>query len=168
MAACAYEEPIRSWIIRLKYGGLDAVAPLLAAVLQAAWRLQPEAAPDPVIPVPLHPSRLRQRGFNQALLLAQHLAPVGGIHPDWLGRRVPTRPQVELGGAARRRNPEQAFEASPEVAGQSVWVLDDVMTTGATLQEIARTLKQAGARKVQALVVARRFREAETFGPEGG
>ncbi len=166
-AACAYEEPVRSWVVRFKYGGHDALAPLLAALLQATWR-RASAETEVLIPVPLHPSRLRFRGFNQSLLLAQHLkASTLSLKPHWLQRSRPTRPQVELSGVARQQNPKQAFVARPEVAGQSIWLVDDVMTTGATLQEVARTLKAAGARKVQALVVARRFLETDLPGGEG-
>jgi len=126
----------------------------------------PEDAPqaggftfDIVVPVPLHPKRLRQRGYNQSERIAYYLAKEKGWRLETGGlRRVKfASPQTRLGAAARRENVVGAFEVTePErFRGLSVALVDDVITTGATLGEIAKLLKQAGATRVWALAVAR-------------
>jgi ComF family protein len=112
---------------------------------------------DVVIPVPLHPKRLKHRGFNQALEIARSLAyyidtpfQAGGV---WRVRD--TRPQTELPYEERAKNARGAFACALDLSGKTVAVLDDVMTTGATLNELARILKQAGARRIENVVVAR-------------
>jgi ComF family protein len=112
---------------------------------------------DFVVPVPLHPWRRMLRGFNQADALARHLnLPV--VHALW--RTVSTTPQAGLRKAERRRNVSAAFRLSPFVhrgrlQDAYVVLVDDVRTTGATLDACARVLKKAGAREVRALTVAR-------------
>ena len=117
----------------------------------------PEA--DLILPVPLHRRRLRQRGFNQALLLARALyAPWRSrLHPDLLRRIRWTEPQINLTGDDRRRNVRRAFAVPrPEkVEGRRVLLVDDVFTTGATVNECARVLKRAGAESVHVLTLAR-------------
>lgn len=117
------------------------------------WRV------DFLVPVPLHPLRLRKRGFNQAGRLAQALGRRLGMPTEErsLVRRVPTPPQVGLGRRARFRNMGRAFDLrSPErVAGRTVLLVDDVITTGATMNACARVLKQAGAVRVHAWALAR-------------
>ena len=111
---------------------------------------------DLIVPVPLHPKRLKQRGFNQALLLARAFPEVP------LGREAVVRvrhtvPQVELKPKERRDNVKGAF-AVPDpalVKGKNVLLLDDVYTTGATVRECAKVLRRAGARRVDVLTVAR-------------
>lgn len=114
---------------------------------------------DVIMPIPLHLSRLHLRGFNQALLLADSLEQkfsVGCCY-DNLVRSRPTRPQVELSGEDRIRNVSGAFSlVRPEdVMGRNVLLIDDVFTTGATMNECARILKLSGARQVTALTLAR-------------
>ena len=108
-----------------------------------------------VLPVPLHPLRERWRGFNQS----RELAKKAGLNPveRVLTRIVNTTPQTTLAGgsAARRQNIRGAFAATAAVRGLSVLLVDDVMTSGATLFEAARTLKNAGAKTVTGLLVAR-------------
>ena len=101
--------------------------------------------------------RERERGFNQALLLAGHLAAASGlaVTPRWLSRSRGTRPQTELMAGERRVNVARAFSASPRAAGAHVVLVDDIMTTGATVAECARTLRVVGARTVGVLTVAR-------------
>jgi ComF family protein len=114
---------------------------------------------DLIIPVPLHKTRLRQRGFNQALLLAHELGSVFNlpICYDNLVRIRPTRPQIELSGQDRIKNVAAAFSLlrAEEMLGKTILLIDDVFTTGATMNECARMLKQAGADHVTALTIAR-------------
>jgi len=114
---------------------------------------------DLIIPVPLHVKRLRQRGFNQALLLAQFLCEVHGVplSYDELLRVKPTKPQVELSGEERKTNVANAFAIRNKgcMAGKRVMLVDDVFTTGATLNECASVLKGDGAVRVVAITLAR-------------
>lgn len=119
-----------------------------------------EAPPswDAVVPVPLHPRRLRWRGFNQSQELARAAARRIGaelLHRA-LERTRETIPQTELSGSERKENIKDAFYAeSGQIAGKRLLLVDDVLTTGATLEECARTLKRAGAASVDVLVLAR-------------
>ncbi len=112
-----------------------------------------------LVPVPLHPRRRRERGFNQSALLAREIARRTGkaTCPDALCRRVDTVPQAGLSAAARRRNVRDAFavQRRAAVAGRTVVLVDDVLTTGATALACARRLGEAGAREVRLLTVAR-------------
>ncbi|HEY5648583.1 MAG TPA: ComF family protein [Nitrospiria bacterium] len=114
---------------------------------------------DCVIPVPLHPERLREREFNQALLICDELVLPGGgrVIPDGLHRKRQTRPQIGLKALERRKNVRGAFVLKrPEaVRRKKVLLVDDVFTTGATAQECARVLKRGGAREVHVLTLAR-------------
>jgi ComF family protein len=114
---------------------------------------------DIVMPVPLHPKRLRQRGFNQALLLSHGVSGAFDIFlcVDNLIRCRFTRPQVELSGVERIKNVAGAFtiRRPGEVADKSVLLVDDVFTSGATMNECAAALKQGGASRVTALTLAR-------------
>ena len=105
-----------------------------------------------IMPVPLHPRRLRARGFNQSLLLARGVASKTGAELDFLSlrRRKFTRPQTELSSEERKRNVRKAFEVvNPEaVKGRTILLVDDVATTGSTLNECAKALKRAGADSV--------------------
>jgi ComF family protein len=127
-----------------------------------AWRISPDLEPvDIIIPVPLHPSSLRERGYNQAALLAGPVAEEAGstILESALNRIRRTRPQFHLGKIDRLTNVQDAFAIAPEAVsslkGLQVLLVDDVCTTGATLVECSRILKRAGASGVKALVLAR-------------
>jgi ComF family protein len=113
--------------------------------------------PDVLIPVPLHSSRLRSRGYNQAWELVRHLSKITGIpssHKVCL--RIKKTPlQTSLKASERRRNLKQAFAIKQDVKGLHICIIDDVMTTGSTLEAIASMLKSAGADRVTGLVVAR-------------
>ncbi|SFS16427.1 comF family protein [Dyella sp. OK004] len=114
--------------------------------------------PDLILPVPLHPKRLRQRGYNQALELARPLAAAWHVpmRSDILQRERDTAAQTELDRAARRRNMRGAFSLSASIALPAhIALLDDVMTTGATLAECALRLKRAGVRRVDVWALAR-------------
>jgi ComF family protein len=110
-----------------------------------------------VVPVPLARARERARGYNQAALLAERIA--DGLRvplrPRWLARVRDTPAQSDLTAAERRANVRRAFAASPAVRGAHVVVVDDVLTTGATVSECARALRAAGAAAVGVLTVAR-------------
>ncbi len=128
--------------------------------LVALWRGQsrPIALPEVLVPVPLHRARLRQRGYNQALELARPLARALGVslRHDLLARTRSTAAQSELDAPTRRRNVRGAFVVRAEAALPAhVAVLDDVMTTGATLAECARVLKRAGVARVDVWALAR-------------
>jgi ComF family protein len=119
----------------------------------------PEARPDLILPVPLHPARERERGFNQSLLLARRLGRAWNlpVRADVLARTIATPPQAELDAQARRANVRGAFAVRrPElVAARHVIVVDDVFTTGSTVTACAQILRRGGARTVGVLTVAR-------------
>ena len=154
LAFYRYAFPVEELIQALKYRGTLAVAPFLAGRL--AERLVGVAA-HCIVPLPLHPRRLAERGFNQAAELARPAARSLGLDLllEEVIRDLPTAPQVGLPWAERRRNVRGAFRCTLDLAGRSVAVIDDVMTTGATLDEFARTLKKHGAARVTNCVVAR-------------
>jgi ComF family protein len=156
-AAGVYTGVLRDALHAFKFRGKRALArPLGRLVLeQCGGVLGPHV--DALVAVPLTRERERERGFNQAELLAAHLAATSGLplRPRWLARCRGTRPQTELTAAERRANVARAFTASPRAAGAHVVLVDDVFTTGATVAECARTLRAAGARAVGVLAVAR-------------
>jgi ComF family protein len=165
-----YEGAVRAGIHALKYHGRTAVGVPLGALLAEAGGARLPAAPlallDAIVPVPLHPARQAERGFNQAELLARACGRRWGL-PVWpraLRRVRPTRPQTELDGAARRANVRGAFAVSwsAPVAGRRLLLVDDVLTTGATLGAAATALRAAGATLVGALVLARASGEDRT------
>lgn len=154
-AAFIYAYPVDALIQALKYGGQLALAGLFAHKLYQ--RLGKAAGVDLIVPLPLHPARLAERGFNQAAEIAKDLSRLTGVAMDaQLGRRVRnTAPQTDLPWRARAANMRQAFACEQDLSGMSVAVVDDVMTTGATLNEFALTLKRSGAARVENWVVAR-------------
>jgi ComF family protein len=154
-AALAYAFPLDQMIPRLKYQGQLAIAPVLGACLAEAVEHAPR--PDRLIAMPLHAARIRERGFNHASEIARTVARQLGLPLDLANsRRIrDTPPQMGLKHDARRRNVRGAFACSGEVRGQRIALVDDVMTTGTSLEELAATLKQAGAREVHCWVVAR-------------
>ena len=155
-AALAYGFPADVLIQQLKFHGELALAPLLGNFLSKC--ISNEKV-DNIVPVPLSSSRLRSRGYNQALEIARHLANVTGtrLAPELCERRRDTPAQMDLPLAERVKNVRGAFHCPGIVGGATIAVLDDVMTTGATLDEVAATLKRAGAARVVNWVVARTF-----------
>jgi ComF family protein len=150
----AYDGALRAIVHALKYEGRRSLAePLADLMRQRAADLLHGAAC--VVPVPLHPSRRRHRGFNQAADLARHLGlPVVGA----LARVRATATQTDLPAAQRHRNVRKAFAATracSSLVGSVVVLVDDVCTTGATLEACAAALKAAGAREVRAITAAR-------------
>ena len=155
-----YEGSLKTVIHALKFAGRRRAAGRLAeALLEAEARRLLVATSDVLVAVPLHPRRLRERGFNQAALLALELArrTSRSVCPDALVRRLDTAPQAGLTAAARRRNVRDAFAVRRKavVAGRTVTLVDDVVTTGATALACGRELLAAGAREVRLLSVAR-------------
>jgi ComF family protein len=149
-----YDGPLRAIVHALKYQGRRSIAPRLAALMRdrGAEALDGACA---VVPVPLHRSRLRERGFNQAADLARHL----GLPVCHALRRIRATPaQAALPAARRHGNVRDAFgprRAMRRLRGEIVVLVDDVCTTGATLEACARTLKEAGVAEVRALTAAR-------------
>ena len=147
-------------IHQFKYAGKSHFANSLGFLLGAFARKWLDKTDRIVMmPVPLHPKKLCERNFNQSLLLARYAAPLLGTELDFLSlRRIKyTQPQTGLKSDERRKNVRGAFEVVDRkvVKGRSVLLVDDVTTTGSTLNECARTLKRAGVRDVFCLTVAR-------------
>lgn len=164
IAAAAFDGQAELSIRRFKYPerGLRGLDPAPRAVVEQlareASRRVPGPPPDLLVPVPLHPRRLRDRGFNQAALLARGIARSWGVPvaPRALHRVRDTPTQTGLGRQARRRNVAGAFRcrlATP--IPPRIWLVDDVVTTGSTLEEAARVLRRAGARHVAGICAAR-------------
>lgn len=156
-AAVAYSGPVPPAIHAMKYEGYFAVAAPLAQLMVEVWPAWPAPA-DIVVPVPLHPERQRERGYNQSQLLTAHLCQSLAltVEADGLKRLRHTRPQVGLSGKDRLNNVDGAFGAVRErVAGKRVLLVDDVFTTGATLGAAASALLLAGASSVSAYCLAR-------------
>ena len=159
LAVWEYEEPLPTLIHALKYGGMWKLAPQLSREMARQIRAHERfAAADSLVPVPLHRLRRRERGFNQSEKLAEGISKVTGqaLFPA-LERARYTRTQTTLSAEERRNNVEGAFRVRKGVAacGRSVLLVDDVLTTGATVRECARVLWQAGAAEVSVVVAAR-------------
>jgi len=156
-AAFVYCHPARDMVLALKHGQGFALLDWLGGELNA---LLDGIEADCIVPVPLHARRLVERGFNQSCELARHVAQETGW-PLWreaLVREVDTPKFAGLRSKQRRREVRGVFRCVEDFSGKHVLVLDDVMTSGATLDELARILKQRGAMRVTNLVVARTLR----------
>ncbi len=153
-ALFAYDFPIDQMVHQLKYGHQLIIAHWFGQ--QLARRFGSLQA-DVIIPLPLHPDKLRERGFNQALEIARPLASTLGLKPlvDICLRTRATHTQTDLPVKERPANVRNAFYCTTRLDGQHVLLVDDVMTTGATLNECAQSLKQQGASQVTAIVVGR-------------
>lgn len=155
-----YEGTLQEVIHAMKYRPVFSLVRPLAGLLSGQFTVHwAGQMPDALVPVPLHRLRLRQREFDQALALANRLGQEVGI-PVWsetLIRHTHTRSQIGLSATKRRRNIRGAFRVQPGRAceGRSLLLIDDVYTTGATAQECARTLRRAGAARVDVYTVAR-------------
>lgn len=159
MAAVTYEYPWSRLILEFKFGGRPGWAASFATLLRSAPWVEPALEKAGlVIPMPLSVQRLRQRGFNQALELARQLAP-GKSGQGLLLRIQDTPPQSALKRAQRLQNVQHAFAVEPlragELSGASVVLLDDVMTSGASMYAAAATLRAAGAAHITGIVLAR-------------
>jgi ComF family protein len=154
-----YDDPLRTAIRAFKYRGQRGLAQPLGSLLASHVKLLASET-DVVVPVPLHSSRERQRGYNQAMLLASACVGRTGlpVERNVLCRTHATRPQVGLGAAARRENVAHAFVATPRglraLTGKRVLLVDDVTTSGATLEAAAAALRRVGVASVWGLALA--------------
>lgn len=153
-AALVYGFPADVLIQALKFRGELALAPFLGDILLKCISIDGVAC---IVPVPLSAQRLRSRGYNQALEIARRVSSATGtrLAPELCERSRDTATQMDLPLAERAKNVRGAFHCPGIIGGATVAVLDDVMTTGATLDEMAATLKRAGAARVVNWVVAR-------------
>ncbi len=146
--ALAFDGPARALVHALKYEGRPSAADDLAEAVGPLVGRAARGAVDAIVPVPLHAVRLRERGFNQAEIIARRIAPFVGapVEASWLRRVRPTRTQTDLSRTERLANVRLAFEACGDpAAGRRLLLVDDVVTTGATLAAAAAALGAAGA-----------------------
>lgn len=152
-----FEDPVRHGVLSLKYGARFEQARVLGQLM--AQQLAQRAAPLPelLIPVPLPRTRLYTRGYNQAMELARALQRVLGLQIDHRCARLLRAPRDQIGqtAAQRRRNLREAFVVERDLSGMHVALIDDVMTTGATLDALARAARKAGAAHIEAWALAR-------------
>jgi len=157
-AAMAYDDGSRALILSFKHGGRTEGLASFAAQMRRAGRDVLEGA-ELLIPVPLHPSRLIKRRYNQAVLLARALAKItpAEFAPDILFRTKRTESQGGFNARARADNVRGAFSVknADQIKGRHIVLIDDVLTTGATLESCARRLKRAGAAQVDGICLAR-------------
>ncbi len=159
-----HRAPLRAAVHALKYDGMRVLVDPLSQVLAQFWEWQSSTGgapqPDAVLPVPLHPTRVRYRGYNQSALLAEAFARRSGLRyrGGCLHRARRTRSQVGLSPHERWDNVWKAFAVQEPVAGARLLLVDDVMTTGATLEACAYALLEAGADEVWALTLTRASR----------
>ncbi len=156
-AAFRYAAPVDRLIQNLKYHGRLDLSRLLGEHLAAHLQTLDDPLPDTIVPVPLHSSRLRERGYNQSLEIARFVARALGLPLNWKdARRIrATAPQTELPRDRRRGNVRGAFTAGPAFAGRRVAIVDDVLTSGHTADALADSLRRSGAVEIRVWVVAR-------------
>ncbi len=156
-AAFRYQDPIPELIAGLKFRHRLNLGRLLGTLLADHLSRQAGPLPDAIVPVPLHPRRLRERGFNQSLEIARVVGRTLALPIDrhCCARLLPTTPQARLERQARLRNLRGAFRATPGLDGLHLALLDDVVTTGTTVGELTRVLQRAGAARVDVWAVAR-------------
>ncbi|WP_457578012.1 double zinc ribbon domain-containing protein [Desulfomarina sp.] len=154
-----YSEPVKKLLYRLKYREDPSVLPGIADIVSCYDMSEFEHC-DYAVPVPLHIKRLRERGLNQSMLLAELFfkrISDFSVRSDVLVREIHTVPQTSLDGPARRKNLAKAFKCRGEadVSGRNICLVDDVFTTGTTVGECSRTLLEYGAKEVRILTFAR-------------
>jgi ComF family protein len=157
LCALRYAGTVPYLVQTFKYRGRLATARVLAPLLAEYLEPRLDALPQRLIPVPLHPTRLRERGYNQAQELARRIGQQLGVAIDpFACRRIrPTSPQTTLSRAERLRNPLGCFATDADLGGCHLAIVDDVVTTAATVDSLARTLRAAGATRVDDWAVAR-------------
>jgi ComF family protein len=160
LAAFAYEHPVREMVLALKFGSIFSVRDVLLKGLLRAAANAGDLHVDCIVPMPLHARRIAERGFNQSMELARGVGAALGVPvlPRLVERDIDTRHQAGMPVRQRKKNVRGAFRCVESLAGRHVLVIDDVMTSGTTLDELARTLKLAGAARVVNLLVARTLR----------
>ncbi|MDH5435281.1 MAG: ComF family protein [Gammaproteobacteria bacterium] len=161
LSAFRYSHPIDKLVQAMKFREKLDIAYLLGtlmySVIKNHYFLQRRSLPELIIPVPLHTSRLRERGFNQALELARPLSQHFAIPIDAKNclRTVATTPQSLLSGDDRSRNLKNVFHVKQTLSAQHVVIIDDVMTTGHTIDEITRTLRKSGVQQIDVWLCGR-------------
>ena len=160
-APLLYQQPVDYLVKALKFGSQLTIARLLGEWLGEDLAGRDRALPECIIPVPLHPSRLRERGFNQALELARPVSRRLGIPvlPNSVQRIRRTKPQVELNFNARGGNVRGAFAVNRPLPVHHVALIDDVITTGSTVSEVAQVLGAAGVSEIDIWACARTLRD---------
>lgn len=153
----SYEWPIDQMVHAFKFNNNIAIGRVLSTLLARRYIRQHILRPDLWVPVPLHPSRLRQRGFNQAENIANVLADETGVPIDTqlISRTLPTESQAGLSAVDRIQNVDRAFSINKPIHHQSIGIVDDVVTTASTVTELTRCLLEHGARDVQIVCLAR-------------
>jgi ComF family protein len=156
-SAFYYTTPITRWLSLFKFHNTLALSPVFSHCMLK--KIPESIDADWIIPMPLHRSRLRQRGYNQALLLAQHIQKhrTININHTLASRHKKTKAQMSLNKTKRRQNLHNAFSIHQDVSQKHIIIIDDVMTTGSSINELSRKLKQHGATRVEAWVIARAF-----------
>ncbi len=160
-----YEEDVIRLVHQLKFSEKIAFSRTLGEIMLECWKLETmknsnvdaSSKPDYLLPVPLHKSRMRQRGFNQSIELSRVIAKKLNIpiEYDGVGRIRSTSAQTGLNAIQRRKNIKGAFKVVQKISAKRVLIIDDVMTTGSTVNELARILKKAGIEQVGVLCLAR-------------
>lgn len=154
-----YDDASAPLVHSFKYGGRTVGKQTFRALARQIALMADLDSPEIIVPVPLHVRRLKERGFNQAVVLAHILFPEDTrlIYPDLMTRDRWTEPQVGLSGQNRRHNLRNAFSVRLKdmILGRRILLIDDVLTTGTTLNECAKVLKSCGALQVEALTLAR-------------
>jgi len=169
IAALTYRFPVDALIHALKYHSRLEIAPILAKLLiHHLELLDATEKPDLIIPMPLHPIRLRERGYNQAMEIARHISKELKIKiiPNGCRRTRNTPPQAELPWKLRQENVRNTFDCTHDFSGKHVAVVDDVMTTGATLNAMAQQLRKKGTVKISNWIIARVQIERFYTGPD--
>ncbi|RZS39685.1 ComF family protein [Limnobacter thiooxidans] len=155
---CDYSAPFDQWITRLKYGKAHGMAKFLGHWLGLKTQETTHLLPDLLIPVPCSNTKLKQRGYNQAALIARHAGRVlkRPVYTDWLIKTSEASAQAELGREARLQNLLGAFQTTrPMPSNTRIGLVDDVITTGATLQSCVAALEKAGADSIVLMAVCR-------------
>lgn len=156
----SYEPPITKLILQLKFNhalvNARVLGELMADKIRHEWYLS-KALPQLIVPVPLHSNRLKERGYNQSVEIARPITKALQIPIDLTPRRIKiTQAQATLSPHKRKLNVKNAFEARRRYDGLHIAVLDDVITTGHTIEEFCRTLKKAGAERIDVWCCGRR------------
>lgn len=146
-----YDFPVNAMMQRYKYGNMLSLCSFFGQVLSEKVATD---SVDLIIPMPMHPARIKERGFNQALEIAKVLGQEKLDYKSAIRQKL-TPPQASLPLKERVKNIKGAFKVSGDLSGKRIAIVDDVMTTGASLNELAKTLKKAGASHVECWVIAR-------------
>ena len=154
-SAFSYEPPVPGVVLHMKYGGVTKMGDWMASLMAEAIEGEGMPRPDALVPVPMHRRRVRERGYNQAAMLAKSLSACTGVPVvEALVRTRYTKQQARLGAAQRRRNLDNAFRVVSPVRGMRLMLVDDVLTTGTTASKCAVALTEAGAFDVTLITFA--------------